>query len=76
MGGDGFAEQVKVVELPVGARTAELSVRLIGREAPQAIAAIEAGGEVAGRDGVKVSFPPGARWTPAGGPPPGRCRCS
>lgn len=62
----GFAEQVKVVTLPVGRSADALVVMLIARDAAVAIAGIEAGGTASGRDGVKVTFPAGALVTAAG----------
>lgn len=57
---DGFAEQVRVLNLPAGATGVRLGVMLIAREAAQAIANIEAGGTTVGRHGVRVTFPAGA----------------
>ncbi len=63
---DGFAEQVKVVNIASGAAAATLQAMLIAREAPQVIAAIDAGGSVTGKDGVKVTVPAGALVTSSG----------
>jgi hypothetical protein len=63
---DGFAEQVKVVNLAGGLTAATLQAMLIAREAPLTIAAIESGGSVTGKDGVKVTLPAAALVTGTG----------
>lgn len=62
----GFAEQVKVITLPAGSTASRLQAMLIAREAPLTITANEAGGSVGGKDGVKLSLPPGALVTSSG----------
>lgn len=61
-----FAEQYKVLDLAADATTGTLRAMLIPREPPQPIDSIEAGGSATGRDGVKVTFPPGALITASG----------
>jgi hypothetical protein len=56
----GFAEQVKVVNLPAGATAGALRAMVIPRQPAAAIAAIENGGTATGRHGVSVTFPAGA----------------
>ena len=65
----GFAEQVKVLTLAAGTATpTALQAMLIGREAAQTIAAVEAGGTAAGSHGVKVTFPANSLVDAAGLP--------
>jgi hypothetical protein len=65
---DGFAEQFKVMNLPVSATTVSVEAMLIAREAGQTITAIEAGGTASGRHGVRVTFPANALVNAAGQP--------
>ncbi len=62
----GFAEQVKVVNLPAATASASLQAMLIAREAALTIAANETGGSVTGKDGVKVTLPANALVTAGG----------
>jgi hypothetical protein len=66
IGKEGFAEQVKVVDIASGAAGASLQAMLIAREAPQVLASNEVGGSVSGKDGVKVTLPEGAFVTAGG----------
>lgn len=63
---DGFAEQIKVVNIDRSAVAATLQAMLVAREAPQSIADIQAGGSVTGKDGTKVTLPAGALVTAGG----------
>jgi Bacterial Ig-like domain len=56
----GFAEQVRVVTLAVNQTRGTLTALLVAREAAQTMDSIENGGSAAGKQGVKVTFPPGA----------------
>ena len=56
----GFADQFKVVNIPAGATSAVTGATLIAREAAVTLPDIAKGGSLLGKDGVKVSFPPGS----------------
>jgi len=56
----GFAEQIKVVDLPASATSGQLRAMVVPRAASLAIASIEGGGTATGRDGVTVTFPAAA----------------
>ena len=56
----GFAEQVRRVELATGTTSAELRTFVVAREAPMAVAAIDAAGSVVGKHGLRVAWPAGA----------------
>ena len=65
----GFAEQFKVLTLAAGTATpTPMQAMLIGREAAQTIAAVEAGGTATGTHGVKVTFPANSLVDAAGLP--------
>lgn len=63
---DGFAEQIKVVNIADGATTASLQAMLIAREPAQVLAANEAGGTVSGKHGIRITLPPNAFATANG----------
>jgi PKD repeat protein len=54
----GFADQIKSIELPVGASGGYLEVRMLAREAPLTLPSAAAGGTLAGKDGARVTFAP------------------
>jgi len=64
----GFAEQVQVVNLAIHATNGALRTMLIAREPAQTIATIEAGGNVVGKHGVKITLPAAALVNAAGQP--------
>ena len=72
----GFAEQVRLLTLAAGATQGSLTALMVAREPAQAIASIEAGGSAGGKDGVKVTFPPGALVDAAGQPVSGTIQMS
>jgi Bacterial Ig-like domain len=63
---DGFAQQVKVLNLAASASSGTLQTMVIARQPALTISAIEGGGSATGHDGVKVTFPPGALVDAAG----------
>src|SRR5450432_2320490 len=72
----GFAEQVRLLTLAAGATQGSLTALMVSREPAQAIASIEAGGSASVKDGVKVTFPPGALLDAAGQPVSGTIQMS
>src|SRR5690349_20471241 len=64
----GFAEQVKVVNLPAGAASGVLRTMVIARQPAASIATVESGGTATGWQGATVTFPANALIDNAGRP--------
>ncbi|PZA06045.1 MULTISPECIES: PKD domain-containing protein [unclassified Meiothermus] len=74
---EGYAEQFKVVNLPgnVG-EDGYFEARLIPREAPKTLADAAKGGNLEGKDGVKIGLPAGGLLDPSGKPVSGAVQVS
>jgi PKD repeat protein len=64
----GYADQFRNASLPASADSGYLEVTMLQREAALTLADAAAGGTLTGKDGAKVTFPPGALVNAAGQP--------
>jgi hypothetical protein len=57
---DGFTEQFKPVNIPLNTKTVMLKAQMLALEAFQTLASAQAGGNLVGKDGAKISLPASA----------------
>jgi hypothetical protein len=65
---DGFADQIRSLDLPPVAESGYLEATLLAREPALTLASAAAGGTLTGKHGARVVFPPGAIVDAAGNP--------
>jgi hypothetical protein len=65
---DGFADQIRTLDLPPVAESGYLEATLLAREPALTLPSAAAGGTLTGKHGARVVFPPGAIVDAAGNP--------